>query len=135
MLFCARSRSAKKGQSRCFPSPCSWDKQISVAFPWMYCHLLTLPYTSPAPFAETWEETLGQPASAFLQAFSTFPTSPPQLEEAKLYKKIAVLPIHRSGPSSHKPEPLKSFSLLLGLFPHVIFFFRDTSKPNRNNLN
>lgn len=40
-----------------------------------------------------------------------------------------------SGPSSHKPEPLKSFSLLLGLFPHIIFFFTDTNKPSRNNFN
>lgn len=41
----------------------------------------------------------------------------------------------QSGLSSPKPEPVKSFPLLLGLLAHVLYSFTNTNKPSRNNFN
>lgn len=92
------------------------DKQRATIFPQVYCCLLTLPCTSPAPLAVASEETVIQPTSAFLQAFSTFPTSPPQLEEAKQHREIPVLPTHTLGQAVTNLNLSKAFPFFLVFF-------------------
>lgn len=124
-----------RGSRDAFLHPAPGDKQSTTAFPWIHSQLLTLSCTSPAPLAVPWEQTVAQPTPAFLQAFFHLPNKSSAARGSKTSQGNTCSSHLQSGPSSHKPQPLKSFSLLRGLFCHVIFLITDTNKARRNHFN